>query len=76
MTRARERDLIGYGAMRAKIPWLPQSLPPGATPERCGHCGRLAVIPWTLRRDQQRKTVLRTWVCTECQRTEERPEPE
>ena len=62
--------------MRPKIPWLPSELPHGATPERCPHCGRLAFIPWTLRRDQQRKLVFRTWVCTECQRTEERPEPE
>jgi hypothetical protein len=34
------------------------------------------VIPWILRRDPQTKRVLRTWVCTECQATEERPEPE
>ena len=62
--------------MRAKIPWLPSSVPAGAHPERCPRCGRLAVIPWTLRRDPQRKTLLRTYVCTECQTTEERPEPE
>jgi hypothetical protein len=62
--------------MRAKIPWLPSTLAPGARPERCPHCARLAVIPWTLRRDDQTKRVWRTWVCTECQTTEERPEPE
>ena len=62
--------------MRPKIPWLPSEVPHGTTPERCPRCGRLAVIPWTLRRDQQRKLVLRTWVCTECQVTDERPEPE
>jgi hypothetical protein len=61
---------------RAKIPWLPSEVPQGARPERCPRCGRLAMIPWTLRRDQQRKIVLRTWVCAECQRTEERPEAE
>ena len=62
--------------MRAKIPWLPSTLPHGAIPERCAHCGRLAVIAWTLRRDQRLKIVLRTYVCTECQTTEERTEPE
>jgi hypothetical protein len=34
------------------------------------------MIPWTLRRDPRRVIVLRTWVCTACQTTEERPEPE
>jgi hypothetical protein len=48
----------------------------GAHAERCGRCGRRAFMPWTLRRDPQTKQVLRTWVCTECQITEERPEPE
>jgi hypothetical protein len=62
--------------MRAKIPWLPSELPAGARPERCPRCGRLAVIPWTLRNDHRRKLVFRTYVCTECQTTEERPEPE
>ncbi len=62
--------------MRAKIPWLPSTLPYGAPAERCPRCGRLALIPWTLRREQERKQLLRTWVCTECQVTEERPEPE
>jgi hypothetical protein len=60
----------------AKVPWLPATLPPGARPERCLRCGRQALIPWTLRRDDRTKTVLRTWVCTECQLTVERPEPE
>ena len=49
---------------------------PDARPERCPRCGRAAFIPWTLRRDDQTKVVMRTWVCTECQITEERPEPE
>ncbi len=62
--------------MRAKIPWLPSTLPPGAAAERCPRCGRLALIPWTLRRDPLDKQVFRTWVCTECQVTEERLEPE
>ena len=62
--------------MPAKVPWLPSHVPPGARPERCPHCGRQAFIPWTLRRDGQTKTVLRTWVCAECQQMEERPEPE
>ena len=76
MSRAWLGALPYYTHMRAKVPWLPSEVPHGAIPERCGHCGRLALIPWTLRRDQRRKLVLRTWVCTECQVTEERPEPE
>jgi hypothetical protein len=63
-------------AVPAKIPWLPSRVPTGATVERCARCGRLAVIPWTLRRDIRTKQILRTWVCTNCQTTEERPEPE
>jgi hypothetical protein len=62
--------------MTAKVPWLPSTLPTGANPERCPHCGRRAFIPWTLRRDPQTKVTLRRWICTECQRDEERPEPE
>jgi hypothetical protein len=62
--------------MPAKIPWLPGTLPPGAQPERCPRCGRLAFIPWTLRRDPHTKQVMRTWVCTECQVTTERVESE
>jgi len=62
--------------MPAKVPWLPSVLPPGARPERCPRCGRMALIPWTLRRDNATKAILRTWVCTECQTLVERPEPE
>ena len=62
--------------MPAKIPWLPSTLPPGARPEGCPRCGRLAFIPWTLRRDDRSKQIFRTWVCTECQVSSERPEPE
>ena len=62
--------------MPAKIPWLPSEVPPGAHAERCPRCARLAFIPWTLRRDERTKLVLRTWVCAECQLTAERPEPE
>jgi hypothetical protein len=36
----------------------------------------MALIPWTLRRDNRTKALLRTWVCTECQSLEERAEPE
>jgi len=63
-------------AMPAKVPWLPSHVPPGAAAERCRVCGHTALIAWTLRRDDRTKRVMRTWVCTECQRTEERPEPE
>ena len=62
--------------MPAKIPWLPSHLPPNAKPERCPNCSRLMLIAWTLRCDDRTKVVLRTWVCTECQFTQERPEPE
>ncbi|MGH7355379.1 MAG: hypothetical protein ACRELS_12500 [Candidatus Rokuibacteriota bacterium] len=62
--------------MPAKVPWLPDKLQPGARPERCPRCARLAFVPWTLRRDDRTKAVFRTWVCAECQLTEERPEPE
>ena len=64
------------GRVPAKVPWLPSTIPPGASPERCPACGRQALIPWTLRRDDRTKAVLRTWACTECQMTVERPEPE
>ena len=60
--------------MPAKVPWLPSHVPPGAKPERCTRCGRLAVIPWTLRRDDRTKAVWRRWICVECQASEERPE--
>jgi hypothetical protein len=63
-------------AMPAKVPWLPSVVPSGARAERCPHCARLAFIPWTLRRDGRTKQVLRTWICTECQVSDERPEPE
>ncbi len=62
--------------MPAKIPWLPSALQPGARAELCPRCARRAFIPWTLRRDNRTKQVWRTWVCTECQLTEDRPEPE
>jgi hypothetical protein len=67
---------VYHPRMTAKVPWLPSQLPPGARPERCPRCGKAAFIPWTLRRDDQTKAVMRTWVCTECQLTQERPEPE
>lgn len=58
------------------MPWLPSRVPPGATTDRCPRCGLHALIPWTLRRDDRTKEVLRTWICTGCQGAEERPEPE
>ena len=73
-TRASPESMIE--PMPAKIPWLPSSVPPGERPERCPRCGHRALIPWTLRRDGRTLKVLRTWVCAECQTTEERPEPE
>ena len=41
---------------------------------RCPRCGAIGLIPWTLRRDPRSATAVRTWVCTQCQTTEERPE--
>ncbi|HXJ82010.1 MAG TPA: hypothetical protein VMS64_25415 [Candidatus Methylomirabilis sp.] len=62
--------------MKPKVAWLPSEVHPGQKTERCPRCGANRMIPWTLRRDPQRVIVLRTWVCTACQTTEERPEPE
>ena len=62
--------------MKAKIPWLPASVQPGQKTERCPRCGADRLIPWTLRRDPQRRGQIRTWVCTACQSTEERTEAE
>jgi hypothetical protein len=52
--------------MPAKVPWLLSAVPPGARPERCPKCARTALVPWTLRRDDRTKALLRTWVCAEC----------
>lgn len=60
----------------SKIPWLPSELHPGQTAERCPRCGAIGFIPWTLHRDPKRVTPVRTWVCTHCQVTQERPEPD
>jgi hypothetical protein len=62
--------------VKPKIPWLPSQVQPGQGTETCPRCGASKLIPWTLRRDGRRMVVLRTWVCTACQGTEERPEPE
>ena len=62
--------------MTPKVPWLPSEVRPGQKAERCPRCGALAFIPWTLRRDPRRVIPVRTWVCTACQITEERPEAE
>jgi hypothetical protein len=44
--------------------------PPTASPDTerrpCPACGRLALVPWYLRRDRERR-VWRRWVCTACQ---------
>ena len=60
--------------MDPRIPWLPSVLHPGQKAERCPRCGEIGFIPWTLRRDPKSVTAVRTWVCTRCQVTEERPE--
>jgi hypothetical protein len=60
--------------MTLKVPWRPFELHPGQKAERCPRCGAIGLIPWTLRRDSRSATAVRTWVCTQCQTTEERPE--
>ena len=60
--------------MTSKVPWLPSELHPGQKAERCPRCGEIGFIPWTLRRDLRSMKLVRTWVCTQCQFTEERPE--
>jgi len=62
--------------VKAKIPWIPSEVQPGQPAEPCPRCGARKLIPWTLRRDPRRMSLLRTWVCTECQTSEERPEAE
>ena len=56
--------------------WLPFEVQPGQKTEVCPRCGARKLIPWTLRRDSNRVTVLRTWVCAACQYTDDRPEAE
>ncbi len=62
--------------MKPKIPWLPAEVQPGQKTAVCPRCGANRMIPWTLRRDPKLVIPLRTWVCTACQTTEEREEPE
>ena len=59
-----------------KVAWLPFEVQPGQKTEACPRCGERKLIPWKLRRDYQRVTLLRTWACAACQYTEERPEEE
>jgi hypothetical protein len=63
-------------ASKAKVPWLPSRVHPGQPTEACPRCGAKQFFPWTLRRDGQRVTAMRTWVCASCQHTEEREELE
>jgi hypothetical protein len=46
--------------------YFPQAAPADAERRPCPVCGRLSLVPWYLRRDQQRR-VWRRWVCTACQ---------
>jgi hypothetical protein len=62
--------------LRPKVPWIPSTVQPGQHTEVCPRCGAKKLIPWTLRRDPQRVTLLRAWVCTACQAIEEREESE
>jgi len=62
--------------MKPKIPWLPAEVAPGQPTEVCPRCGANRMIPWTLRRNPDRISLLRTWVCVACQATEERQEPD
>lgn len=74
--RLRWADYATIPPMTSKIPWLPSELQPGQKAERCPRCGAIGFIPWTLRRDRNLPTPLRTWVCVNCQTTQERPEPD
>ena len=62
--------------MKPKIPWLPAEVQPGQKTEICPACGANRMIPWTLTRNPGRTALLRTWVCTACQQTEVREEPD
>jgi hypothetical protein len=46
--------------------YFPAALAPGADRRPCPACGRLALAPWYLRRDRERR-VWRRWVCAACQ---------
>ena len=46
--------------------YFPPAVPPAAERRACPACGRLALVPWYLRRDRERH-VWRRWVCTACQ---------
>jgi DNA-directed RNA polymerase subunit M/transcription elongation factor TFIIS len=62
--------------MKPKIPWLPAEVQAGQKTEICPACGANRMIPWTLTRNAGRTALLRTWVCTACQQTEVREEPD
>jgi hypothetical protein len=55
--------------------YFPISLPASAARRVCPICGRLAMVPWYLRRDRERH-VWRRWVCTGCQAHRDLPEDE
>jgi hypothetical protein len=64
--------------MSAEIPvarrvYLPQGGGPDPEARACPACGRVALTPWYLRRDQARH-VWRRWVCHACQHGVDLPE--
>lgn len=73
---ARPRHLGYTPGVKLKVAWLPQEVLPGQPTEVCPRCGAKKMFAWTLRRDPERMTLLRTWVCAACQATEEREESE
>ena len=55
--------------------YFPLPTPPATERRPCPACGRPALAPWYLHRDQQR-SVWRRWVCLDCQHYQDLPENE
>jgi hypothetical protein len=55
--------------------YFPPAAPASADRRVCPVCGRLAMMPWYLRRDRERH-VWRRWTCTACQAHQDLPEDE
>jgi hypothetical protein len=55
--------------------YFPHAVADVAPRRACPACGRLALVPWYLRRDRDRR-VWRRWVCVACQASQDLPEDE
>ena len=53
--------------------YFPLAMQPNGDRRPCPRCGRLALTPWYLRRDRERR-VWRRWVCVHCQAHQDVPE--